>query len=455
MVHVRSGSCSCRSSAWNDGVTPEDAAGFFADEQALDGEAYLQLDFTFECVGDPRLAAAHLCSEQSTAQWRRVGVDEDFRPQHAAQVIAFDATPLPGGFSYELPTAPAGEVHRCAVTVAHPHANFGPRIPNLLSAVCGEGVFFAPGIPIVRLEDIRFPSTFLAAFEGPQFGVAGLRAKLKAFDRPIFFGVIKPNIGLPPEPFTELAYEALLGGLDIAKDDEMLADVAWSPLAERSRLLGAARARAERDTGVPKMYLANITDEVYQLCTLHDVAVANGANAVMVNALPVGLSAVRMLSRHARVPLVSHFPFIAAFSRLPSYGVHSRVFARLQRLAGVDAIIMPGFGSRMFTSDAEVLANVRACLEPMGAIKPSLPVPGGSDSAATLERVCHKLGTLDFGFVPGRGVFGHPMGPAAGARSIRQAWDAISSGTSVAEHAATHEELRRALDAFSLRRAPE
>lgn len=441
-------SCSCSSSASSDRVRQDDADAFFAVASDLDRDAYLELDYTFECAGHPKLAAAHLCSEQSTAQWRRVGVDEDFRPRHAARIIAFDATPLPGGFSCALERIPEGEVHRCTVTIAHPHINFGPRIPNLLSAVCGEGVFFAPGIPIIRLEDIRFPASFLAAFDGPQFGVAGLRAKLEAFNRPLFFGVIKPNIGLAPAPFAELGFQGLVGGLDIAKDDEMLADASWSPLAERSRLLGDARARAEQLTGTPKMYLANITDEVDQLCHLHDVAVSNGANAVMVNALPVGLSGVRMLRRHARVPLVSHFPFIAAFSRLPSYGVHSRVFTRLQRLVGVDAIIMPGLGPRMYTSDAEVRANVQACLEPMGAIKPSLPVPGGSDSAATLQRVCDALGTVDFGFVPGRGVFGHPMGPAAGARSIRQAWQAIELGIPVETYAAEHDELRVALQTF-------
>ncbi len=178
----------------------------------------------------------------------------------------------------------------------------------------------------------------------------------------------------------------------------------------------------------------------------------NSARLVLVNAMPVGLSAVRMLRRHASVPLIAHFPFIAAFSRLAGYGIHSRVLTRLQRLAGFDAVIMPGFGPRMMTPEAEVLDCVRACLEPMGAIRPCLPVPGGSDSAATLEAVHRKVGSADFGFVPGRGVFGHPMGPAAGAASIRQAWDAIAGGIAVEDHAAAHAELRAALRAFGGRR---
>lgn len=429
-------------------MTPDEIAGFYATRSELNLADYIELDFDFECAGDPREAAAHLCSEQSTAQWRRIGVDEDFRPRFAARVLELSAEPRPGGFSIPVECAVPGPVHACRVTIAHPHGNFGPRIPNLLSAVCGEGVFFAPGIPLIRLQDIRFPDSYLAAFQGPQFGIAGLRARLRAFDRPIFFGVIKPNIGLPPEPFAELGYQSWTGGLDIAKDDEMLADVDWCPLAERAALLGAARLRAERETGVPKIYLANITDEVDRLLELHDLAVGHGANALLINAIPVGLSAVRMLRKHASVPLVAHFPFIAAFSRLPGYGVHSRVMTRLQRLAGFDVVIMPGFGPRMMTPEAEVLDCVRACLDPMGPIKPCLPVPGGSDSAATLEGVSRRIGSVDFGFVPGRGVFGHPLGPAAGAASIRQAWDALAQGVAVADHARSHPELAAALQAF-------
>jgi ribulose-bisphosphate carboxylase large chain len=184
---------------------------------------------------------------------------------------------------------------------------------------------------------------------------------------------------------------------------------------------------------------------VDRLAALHDVAVQAGANFVMVNAMPVGVSGVRALRRVARVPLVTHFPFIAAFSRVPAHGVHSRVITRLQRLAGADIIIMPGFGERMMTPEREVLENVQACFEPMGSIRPSLPVPGGSDSAATLEGVHRRVGSVDFGFVPGRGVFGHPMGPRAGALSLRQAWDAIATGVPVAEHARQHAELRAAL----------
>lgn len=58
------------------------------------------------------------------------------------------------------------------------------------------------------------------------------------------------------------------------------------------------------------------------------------------------------------------------------------------------------------------------------------------------------FGTVDFSMVPGRGVFGHPMGPEGGARSIRQAWEAIEKGVSIEAYAESHKELRQAIRAF-------
>jgi len=407
---------------------------------------YLTIEYYLECVGDIEIALAHFCSEQSTAQWKRVDHDEDFRPKYAAKVINLTIERELSEISYPINHATAGAIHACRVTIAHPHRNFGTKIPNLISAVCGEGAFFTPGVPVVKLLDITFPESYLLAFDGPKFGIDGIRDLLQAYNRPIFFGVVKPNIGLNPDDFAAIAYQSWLGGLDIAKDDEMLADVDWSTLIDRTKALGKARLRAERETGEPKIYLANITDEVDRLIEQHDVAVRNGANALLINALPVGLSAVRMLAKHTKVPLIGHFPFIAAFSRMEKYGVHSRVMTKLQRLAGLDSIIMPGFGSRMMTPEDEVKENIQECLQDFGHIRRSLPVPGGSDSALTLETVYRKVGSVDFGFVPGRGVFGHPLGPKAGAASIRQAWEAIEQGIALETYAVGRPELQAMVD---------
>jgi len=426
----------------------QDSRAFHADPAELNMEDHLIFEYGFDSFVEPEEAAAHLCQEQSTAQWKRVGIDEDLRPRFGAKVIELNVIEKHTESSHPEMGDEKGPVYSCKVKIAHPHANFGPKIPNILTAACGEGAFYCPGISVIKLLDMTFPDSFLDHFEGPKFGVQGLRDILQVHDRPLFFGVVKPNIGLTPESFTELAYESWLGGLDIAKDDEMLGDVDWSPLSTRSRLMGKARTEAEKRTNEKKIYLANITDEVDRLIELHDMCVKNGANALMVNAMTVGLSAVRMLRRHTEVPLVAHFDMIAPFTRVPYYGIDSNVIIKLQRMVGFDSIIFPGLGARMRTSDQEVLENVAECLKPWGNLKPCLPVPAGSQWAGTTLDIHETLETIDFGIVPGRGVFEHPMGPKGGAASLRQAWDGFQKGLTLKDHSKTCPELKSAIETF-------
>lgn len=418
-------------------VPENEIEGFFAEASSLDLEKYLLFTYRFETSLNPRLATANLCCEQSTAQWKRPGREEDFRPLHGAKCV-------------ELREEGSRESRKIyEVVVAHPWINFGARIPNLLSAAAGEGPFYCPGIEKIKWTDIHFPASYLALFEGPQFGLKGLREILGVYERPIFIGVVKPNIGLPPEEFAEIAYQSWLGGLDIAKDDEMLGDIDWSPLPERARCCSTKMQKAIQETGQKKIYLASITDEVDQISFLHDQAVQNGANCVMLNGIFTGVSAVRALRRISRVPVMSHFTGTAAFSRLPDFGMSSLVYTKLQRLAGADLIGLAGFGERMHNSDEEVLANIQACLEPWQHIVPVLPIPGGSDWAGSLPLVHQKIGHADFGFISGRGVFGHPQGPAAGAKSLHEAWEAIQKKISLEDYAKEHAALFQALKAFS------
>lgn len=403
--------------------------------------------YLIETSFDPLKAAEGLCQEQSTAQWARVGVKEDFRPAHGAKLIELKV--IQKNEKSQLSNSNhTGPFTIAKIKLAHPIINFGAKIPNLITAAAGEGAFFSHDIDAIKLTDVELPESYLKKFEGPRFGVKGIRKKLDVKDRPIFLGVVKPNIGLKPKDFAQLAYEAYLGGLDIAKDDEMLGDTEYSPLKKRLDEVMQKLFKAEDETGEKKLFLANITDEVDRLEELHDLVAGYGSTSIMLNAFPVGLSAARMIAKKTKIPLFSHFDFIAAFSRIPYYGVSSELVTKIERLAGFDAIIMPGFGERMKTPEDEVKANVQACLYDMKGIEKSLPIPGGSDWAGTLKPIYDRVKTIDFAMVPGRGVFNHPQGPQGGARSLRQAWEAIEAEKTIEEYAKTHVELQKAIEAF-------
>jgi ribulose-bisphosphate carboxylase large chain len=419
---------------------------FYAESYAICLDDYIVLEYYFETAENPFEVAAHLCQEQSTAQWRRVGVDEDFRERFASKIMSLEQNTRVELFVDD--DAP-GEQEKTRqgwwVKIAYPHGNFGPRIPNLITGLCGEGVFHCPGISTIKLMDIHFPNPYLRQFDGPRFGIAGIRDMLGVFDRPLLLGVIKPNIGLPTEPFANLGFQAWLGGLDIAKDDELLCDTPDNPFEQRCMMLGELCRKAEMETGRKKIYLANITDEVDRMPEMYDFALRHHTNAVMINGMTTGLSIVRVLAKKGQLPLFSHFDFIAPFTQSRTFGVHLKVITKLQRLAGYDAQIYQGLGSRMHTSTIDVVEAYKACVDPMGHLKPSLPVPAGSQWAGSLRELYELFGSRDFGIVPGRAVFSHPMGPAAGATALLQGWQAVEQRVSLEEYASSREELRQAI----------
>ncbi|MBX7147800.1 ribulose 1,5-bisphosphate carboxylase [bacterium] len=428
-------------------VQSADIEGFVFNPEKHRISDYLGIDYIFETEIDPHLACAGICSEQSTAQWKRPGLNEDYRPQYAAKFTNLKIIKTQNSFSYPEYQA-SRPVTVCSVRVYHPLINFGPRIPNLLSAIAGEGAFYCPSIPVLKITDIHFPETFLKNFPGPTFGIDGLRQSLQVYNRPFFIGVVKPNIGLEAADFAEITYQSLVGGLDIAKDDEMLADAPNLELSARLKAVETLRRKAESETKIPKMFVVNVTDETQAMEELYKKAKEGGAGCVMVNSYFTGMPALKRLRQLSSLPILSHFTGAALFERLQHYGIEGKVFVKLQRLLGADIIVIPGFGPRMYAPDWRVQEQVQACLEPMGNIKPALAVPGGSDSAVTLPLVYQKIGHPHFGFIAGRGVFGHPLGPKAGAMSLHQAWNAIKNGVDLQKYSEQNTELKLALDSF-------
>ena len=369
----------------------------------------ITLTYRIESSLDPQQTAESLCHEMSTAQWKRPGVNEDLRPVYGAQI---DSIIVQEDKSFSL-------------TINYPWVNFEGSFAVLWSIIMGEGALYCPGIQKIRLLDINIPEEHLKTFTGPQFGLDGLRSLMNIHNRPFFLGVVKPNLGLKPDDFALITHQAFEGGLDIAKDDEMLVNPSYSPLAERVKKCTLYLEKQNQSSENKKLYLANISDDIKHIKPLYDEAYRNRAGAVMINTFCCGFSALDYVRSFSKLPLVGHFTGMALFERIPNWGVSWKVLVKLQRLAGCDIIIMPGFGERMHSKDEDVLEGVQACLEPWGPIKTALPVPGGSDSAKTLPQLYEKIGHFNFGLVAGRGVFSHPEGPKAGAESLHQAWQEI------------------------------
>ena len=88
----------------------------------------------------------------------------------------------------------------------------------------------------------------VAAFPGPRFGSAGLRALVGVPTGALIQTALKPQ-GSSTAQLAEMAYQLALGGIDVIKDDHGLANQTWSPFEERVTACCAAVAKANSETG--------------------------------------------------------------------------------------------------------------------------------------------------------------------------------------------------------------
>ena len=77
-----------------------------------------------------------------------------------------------------------------------------------------------------------------------------------------------------------------------------------------------------------------------------------------------------------------------------------------------------------------------------------LPVFSSGQWAGTVPATWHAVQSQDLLFMSGGGILAHPMGPAAGVVSLRQAWVAQQEGVSLEHYSRNMPELRAALDFF-------
>jgi 2,3-diketo-5-methylthiopentyl-1-phosphate enolase len=318
----------------------------------------------------------------------------------------------------------------------------------LLTTVYGE----VSATENIKLLDIHFPKAYVEQFKGPKFGIQGVRNLLDVQDRPLLLSIIKPPLGLTPKESAAEFYKSALGSADIAKDDELLVSHPWSQFTERIKEhRGAAQAVFDQ-TGHKTLYFVNITDRPDRLMENAYRAIDAGANALMVNYLTVGISALSMLADdvNIQVPIMAHLNFSGAIYASPWSGVSSHlVLGKLPRLAGADVVIYPDPYGKFPLQASKYLRIAQALTCAMYDLLPIWPAPGGGIHPGMTPLLIKELGK-DFILGAGGAIYGHPMGPTAGARAFRQAIDATLGGITLAEAAKRSPELEAALSLWQV-----
>ncbi len=91
---------------------------------------------------------------------------------------------------------------------------------------------------------------------------------------------------------------------------------------------------------------------------------------------------------------------------------------------------------------------MRACIHGFGNIGETMPVSSGGQWAGKTPINRRKIGHLDFIHLSGGGIYAHPGGAEAGARSVRDAWDATLKNIPLEEYANDHPALKAAIEHF-------
>jgi ribulose-bisphosphate carboxylase large chain len=399
--------------------------------------------------------AAHFAAESSTGTNVEVATTDDFTRSVDALVYEADET-------------------RDLVKIAYPIDLFDRNVTDgramivsFLTLCVGNNQGMGD-VAYAKLHDFYVPPAYLQLFDGPTRNIGDM---WRVLGRPDVDGgmivgtIVKPKLGLRPWPFAEACHAFWLGG-DFVKNDEPQGNQPFAPYQVTMRLVADALRRAQEETGQAKLFSANITaDDPREMVARGELVLeAFGENAshvaFLVDGYVAGPAAVTTCRRTFPDQFL-HFHRAghgAVTSPQSKRGYTAFVLAKMARLQGASGIHTGtmGFG-KMEGDPADRI--VAAMIERDAAdgpfyhqewlgMKATTPMISGGMNALRLPGFFDNLGHANVVQTSGGGAYGHLDGPAAGAHSLRQAYEAWREGVALVEHAKKHAELARAFASF-------
>jgi ribulose-bisphosphate carboxylase large chain len=399
--------------------------------------------------------AAHFAAESSTGTNVDVSTTDDFTRGVDALV-------------YEIDEA-AG-----LMKIAYPVDLFDRNITDGRAMICSF-LTLAIGnnqgmgdVEYAKMHDFWVPPHFLKLFDGPSTTIADL---WRVLGRPhqnggfIVGTIIKPKLGLRPQPFADACYDFWLGG-DFIKNDEPQGNQIFSPLRDTIRLVADAMKRAQDKTGQAKLFSANITaDDHYEMLARGDFILETfGENAdhvaFLVDGYVTGPAAITTARRNfPRQYLHYHRAGHGAVTSPQSMrGYTAFVLSKMARMQGASGIHTGtmSFGKMegeaadrlmayMITEDS---ADGPYFHQEWAGMAATTPIISGGLNALRMPGFFANLGHSNLILTAGGGAFGHIDGAASGATSLRQAEQCWKEGADPVEFAKSHKEFARAFESF-------
>jgi ribulose-bisphosphate carboxylase large chain len=399
--------------------------------------------------------AAHFAAESSTGTNVDVSTTDDFTKGVDALVYQIDEAREDMRIAYPL------ELFDRNITDGR------MMIASFLTLTVGNNQGMGD-IEHAKMYDFYVPPRAVQLFDGPAKDISDL---WRVLGRPIVDGgfiagtIIKPKLGLRPKPFAEAAYQFWMGG-DFIKNDEPQGNQTFAPMKEVIPLVVDAMTRAQDDTGDAKLFSANITADC------HNEMVARGEFilsqfgefadhcAFLVDGYVGGPGMVTTARRwfpnqYLHYHRAGHG---AVTSPSAKRGYTAYVLAKMSRLQGASGIHVGtmGYGKMEGERDDRAIAYILerdsytgpAYHQEWLGMKPTTPIISGGMNALRLPGFFENLGHGNLINTAGGGSYGHIDSPAAGAVSLRQAYQCWLAGADPIEWAKDHREFARAFESF-------
>ncbi|MBT3991893.1 MAG: ribulose-bisphosphate carboxylase [Rhodospirillaceae bacterium] len=323
-------------------------------------------------------------------------------------------------------------------------------------------------VEYAKMHDFYFPPNYLRLYDGPSTTISDL---WQVLGRPVNDGgfivgtIVKPKLGLRPQPFANACYDFWLGG-DFIKNDEPQGNQVFAPLKETIVAVADSMRRAQDETGEAKLFSANITaDDYHEMIARGEFILETFAEnadhvAFLVDGYVCGPQSITTARRtfpnqYLHYHRAGHG---AVTSPQTQRGYTAFVLSKMARLQGASGIHTGtmGFGKmegeRGDTDMAYMIADDIAkgpfYRQEWLGMKPTTPIISGGMNALRIPGFFENLGHSNLILTAGGGSYGHIDGPAAGAKSLRQAEQCWKAGADPVDFAKDHPEFARAFESF-------
>lgn len=407
-------------------------------ERIFDGDLVVATYWIEAAVPDLVKKAGEIAVGQTTGGWTELPrATRDVMERSVGRVLSVIEVP-PAEDRLAITNPP--EKRRALLRIGFPVANLAGDLGALLVAVYGKVSLDGA----IKLVDLDLPASFAKKMPGPKHGIAGVRKMLAADERPLVMSIFKPSLGLSAQALADMLGEQAAGGMDLVKDDEVLADEKVDTALARLEL----GLKAVAKSGRKMLHAVSLTGPAEELIPRARRLSKAGAGALLFNCHAYGLPMMAALARDPDVtaPLMAHPALAGGFSIEANHGIAAHLtLGKLVRLAGADLVLFPSpYGSVGIRRESALKLAV-SCTRELHGLKDCFPIPSAGITPSLVPQLLADYGH-DVIVNAGGAVHGHPDGARAGAESFVAATRAAARSEPLAKAAESSAPLKRALE---------